>query len=142
MQVWSAAEHTVNLGGIEIDQSALGPDNFLTLTQNSPTYKLREGIGGGKTRSETKSPSFTLKIKIRQTDPVNSKLSALHELDKLTSGGAGVVPLYVADRLGNMKLAEAEAFIEGYPETGVAAEEGDLEWVIILPAPTVFLGGH
>jgi hypothetical protein len=140
MNVWSAAEHTVNIGGIEVDMGALGPDNFLTLTQNAPTFTLREGVGGGKTRSERKSPSFTLAVKVRQTDPVNSRLSALHELDK--ASGSGIVTLYVSDRLGNLKMVEAEAFIEGYPEVSVAAEEGDLEWNVILPAPTVFVGGH
>ncbi len=140
MEVYSAAEFTCNLGGIEIDAGALGPDNFLTLTQNSPAFKLREGVGGGKTRSQTKSPSYTLKIKVRQTAPVNTKLSVLHILDKNTN--AGIVPLYIKDRLGTYAVTEAEAFIEGDPEHVAGAEEGDLEWTVILPAPTVLMGGH
>lgn len=140
MEVYSAASHTCNLGGIEVDQGALGPDDFLTLTQNAPAFKLREGVGGGKTRSQTLSPSYTLKIKVRQTAPINSKLSALHNLDKQTN--AGVVPLYIADRDGNFAVVETEAFIEGDPEFKAGAEEGDLEWSVILPNPTVFMGGH
>jgi len=142
MQVYSAAEFTCNLGGIEIDQSALGPDDFLKLTQNDKAYKLRSGIGGGKTRSQTKKPSYTLTIKVRQTDPVNTSLSFLHNLDKQTPGGAGIVPLYVKDRLGNLAVVETEAFIDGDPEMTAGAEEGDLEWSVILPSPDVVMGGH
>lgn len=142
MQTFCAAEWTVNLGGIEIDQGALGPDDFLKLTQTDKAFKLRSGIGGGKTRSQTKKPSYTLVIKVRQTDPVNSSLSFLHNLDKKTPGGAGIVPLYVKDRLGNCAVVETEAFIDGDPEVTVGAEEGDLEWTVILPSPDVFVGGH
>src|SRR5512142_2287500 len=122
MQVFSAADWTVNLGGIEIDQSAIGPDDCLKSTQNDKAFKLRSGIGGGKTRSQVKKPSYTLTIKIRQTDPVNTSLSFLHNLDKKTPGGAGIVPCYVKDRLGNMAVIESEAFIDGDPEVGVGAE--------------------
>jgi hypothetical protein len=142
MQTYGAAEFTCNLGGIEIDQSALGPDDFLKLTQNTKAFKLRSGIGGGKTRSQTKHPDYTLTIKIRQTDPTNTLLSALHNLDKLTSGGSGIVPCYVKDRLGNLAIIETEAFIDGDPEFTAGAEEGDLEWTVILPSPNVLMGGH
>ena len=142
LQNYSAAEFTCNLGGIEIDQGARGPDDFLKLTQTTKAYKLRSGIGGGKTRSQTKLPDYELVITIRQTDPINSALSALHNLDKVTPGGAGIVPLYIKDRLGNLAVVETEAFIDGDPDFTANAEEGDLEWHVILPSPIVFIGGH
>ncbi len=142
MQVYSAAEFTCTIGAIKIDQGALGPDDAYKLTQNTKAYKLRSGVGGGKTRSQTLNPDYILTVKVRQTDPVNSALSALHNLDKVTPGGSGIVPVYLADRLGNLAVVETEAFIDGDPEMTAGAEEGDLEWTVVLPSPKVFMGGH
>lgn len=142
VQVYSSAEHTVTLGGINIDQGAQGPDDFVSIKKITKTFTLREGVGGGVTRSENKSEAYECTVKIRQTDPVNTKLMALHLLDKNKSGGVGLVPFYLEDRLGTSKVVDAQAFIESCPDLNVGPEEKDVEWIILLPTAKVFVGGH
>jgi hypothetical protein len=141
-QVFSASGYTCNFGGILVDRGELGPDKFITITQNEPAFKLRKGIGGRSTRSEQKNPSYTLKINLPQTSQVHTQLSTLHNLDKNADGGVGILPLYIADRNGNHKFVSTEAFIEGDPEVSVGAEEGDLEWTIIVCSAEQLVGGH
>ena len=141
-QVWSAADVTVNLGGIEIDEDAIGPDDFVTIEQVAPDFKLRKGIGGGATRSQTKKPAKKITVKVRQCAAVNTALSALLNLDRITPGGAGIVPIYVKDRNGNFVFEDTEAFIEGDPTWKASAEEGDIEWVIYASSPNQLTGGH
>ena len=142
MQVWSAADVSVNFGGIEIDEDQIGPDDFVTIEQVAPDFKLRKGIGGGATRSQMKRPAKKATIKVRQCGDANSKLAAVLNLDRITPGGAGVVPLFVKDRNGNFLLADNEAFIEGDPAWKAAAEESDVEWVVYCASPDQFTGGH
>ena len=142
VQVYSSADHTLNLGGINVDQGAQGPDNFVALKKTTKTFTVREGVGGGVTRSFNASEVYECTVKIRKTDPVNSALMALHVLDKATSGGVGLVPFYLEDRLGNSKVVDTQAFIESTPDLEVNAEETDVEWIVILPTAKVFVGGH
>ena len=142
MQVWSAADYSLNYAGVEIGEDAIGPDSFFEVEQLAPDFKLRKGIGGGATRSQTKNPACKITVHLRQCAAVNSLLSALLNLDRVTPGGIGAAPLMAKDRNGNYALVEAEAFIEGSPPWKVAADEGDVDWVIICPGPEQFTGGH
>ena len=141
-EVYSASDITCNFGGIAIDRTALGPEKFLTITQNEKAFKHRKGIGGRSCRSEQKDPSYTIKVNIAQTSEFHTLLSAFHNLDKNTPGGTGIVPFYIADRNGNHKFASTEAYIDGDPEITYAAEEGDLEWTIIAGSAMHLVGGH
>lgn len=141
-EVYCAADYTCNFGGIAIDRTALGPEKFITITQNEKAFKHRKGIGGRSCRSEQKDPSYTVKVNIAQTSDFNDQLSAFHNADKLAPGGVGIVPFYIADRNGNHKFASTEAYIDGDPEVTVAAEEGDVEWTIIVGSAIHFVGGH
>jgi hypothetical protein len=142
LQVWSAADVSVNFGGIEIDEDQIGPDDFVTVEQLAPDFKLRKGIGGGATRSQMKHPAKKVTVKVRQCGSVNSDLSAVLNLDRTVPGGAGIVPFAIKDRNGNFVLADLEAFIEGDPNWKAAAEESDVEWVIYCASPDQFTGGH
>lgn len=142
MYTYSASDVTFNFGGILVDRGDLGPEKFVTVTQNEKTFKLRKGIGGRSCRSEQKDPSYTIKVNIPQTSPAHTLLSAFHNLDKVTPGGTGIVPCYIADRNGNHKFATVEAFIDGDPEVAYGAEEGDLEWTIIAGSAKQLVGGH
>jgi hypothetical protein len=142
LQVWSAADYSLNFGGIEMDEDAIGPDSFFEVEQLAPDFKLRKGIGGGATRSQMKHPACKVTVHLRQCAGVNSVLSALLNLDRITPGGIGAVPLTGKDRNGNYALLDTAAFIEGSPPWKVAAEEGDVDWVIICPSPDQFTGGH
>ena len=142
VQVYSCSDVTVNFGGILIDRADMGPETLVTITQDQKAFKPRKGIGGRTCRSEQKDPSYTVKVNIPQTSAVHDLLSALHNLDKATPGGTGIVPLYIADRNGNAKFVSTEAFIDGDPEQKYGDEEGDWEWTIIAATAENFVAGH
>jgi hypothetical protein len=139
---WSAADVTANFATIEIDQDAIGTDDFVTIEQIEPDFKLRMGLGGGATRSQNKGIAYKVTVKVRQCASVNDKLAAVLLLDRKTSGGAGIAPFIVKDRNGNYKFFCTQAFIEGDSAWSAGAEEKDLDWVILCPNPEVFRGGH
>ena len=141
-QVWSAADHSLNFAGIEMDADAIGPDSFFEVEQIAPDYKLRMGIGGGATRSQIKKPAVKVTVHLRQCASVNTLLSAFLNLDRVTPGGIGIAPLAAKDLNGNYVLEDTEAFIEGAPPWKVGAEEGDVDWVIICCGPNQLTGGH
>ena len=142
LQVWSAADVSVNFAGVEIEGDQIGPDDFVTVEQLAPDFKLRKGIGGGATRSQMKNPAKKVTIKVRQCAAVNSALSAILNLDRTVAGGTGVAPIAIKDLNGNFMLVDTEAFIEGDPNWKASAEEGDVEWVLYCASPTQFTGGH
>lgn len=141
MEVYSNSEITVNFAGITISAGALDQGDTITIEQSGPTYQVRKGNGGGASRARL-YPSYTVKVKVRQTSSENGLLSALHNLDKATPGGAGIAPLLIADRLGTQKLVDPEAFIEGDPKIAYGQEEQGLEWTFICPNPTAYVGSH
>jgi hypothetical protein len=142
VQVWSSSEHTFTFGGITVDAGAQGSDDFITATKVDPSFTLKVGAGGGTTRCFNPSKAWQVKVKIRQTDPINTALMAVHLLDIKVAKGVGLVPAYCADRLGNMKMVDSQAYIEKAPDISVKKEEGDYEWEFMFPTAEVFAGGH
>lgn len=141
MEVYDASAVTVSVAGLTVERAALGQGDAIKTALSGPVYKVRKGIGGGASRARM-FPHGIVTLKIRQTSDYNSKLSAVLALDMATTGGAGVVPVIIKDRNGTHTFLEVEAFIEGQPEVVYGEEEGDVEWVIICPDPTQFVGGH
>jgi hypothetical protein len=141
LAVYSAAEVTFNFAGIFVDRAAEGTKDFVTIKQSGPVFTVKKGIGGGASRAR-QYPHSIVTVSLRQTSRENALLSAVHNLDKATSTGAGIAPLYIADRLGTHKLIETQAFISGDPEVKYGSEEQELDWELICPDPEQFIGSH
>lgn len=141
MEVYDAGAVTVSVAGIPLDRAALGSGDAISFEMSGPNFTIKKGIGGGASRAR-QYPHGILKLKVRQTSSFNTKLSAVHTLDLATSVGAGVVPVVLKDRNGTHTMVETEAFLAGWPTVPYGAEEGDVEWEIICPDPTQFVGGH
>lgn len=141
MEVYDAGAVSVIVGGIPIDREAFGQGDAVKIAPSGPTYKIRKGIGGGASRARL-YPHTEITLLIRQTSTGNDALSAILTADKAVSGGVGIIPVVIKDRNGKHTLVETQGFIEGEPEVAYGEEEGDLEWKIICPDPTQFVGGH
>lgn len=140
--VWSAADVTVDAGGIEIDQDNIGTEDFVTEEPQVKAFSLRMGLGGGVTYSQNKGLWSKVTVKVRQCASINDKLAALFALDVRTPGGSGIIPLYIKDRNGNYKFFCAQARLESDPGWTAGGEEKDLDWVFLCPNPEKFAGGH
>jgi hypothetical protein len=144
LQVYGSADFTFNFAGISISADQRGPDGFASLSQIGDTFALRSGVAGHVCRSKKQAnPCFSLKVKIPQTAPVNTTLSAIHRLDLATDGGVGVGPAMYKDRSGNQLVVTGEAYINKWPDSASGSEEADLEWEFILISPEgIIAGGH
>lgn len=138
---YSAADVTVNFGAINIE-SGRGDDEFVSIEQDEENFTYKAGVDGEGTRSETKNRKTRVTLTLMQTSAANDLLSAVHELDKKTSGGAGVVPLIVRDRSGTQVFTSAEAWIVKPPDQKYAKEAGTRVWLIDCHDPQRFDGGH
>lgn len=141
MEVYDAGAVTVNVAGIPADRAAFGQGDAIKVAMSGPNFKVRKGIGGGASRARL-YPHGIVTLLVRQTSDLNDKLSAIHTLDLAVSGGAGVIPIAIKDRNGRHTMIDTEGFIEGFPEVSYGEEEKEVEWVIICPDPTQFIGGH
>jgi len=64
-----------------------------------------------------------------QTSPVNDLLSAARELDRLTPGGTGGVPILVKDNSGTTLFSCETAWIQKAPSAELSREATGREWV-------------
>lgn len=140
--VWAGHEVSINFAGIDIDEDALPEDDALEIEQVEPDFKAKKGMGGGTTRSQIKNPLRKVTLRLRQCASVNTTLSALLNIDRITPGGSGIAPLIVKDRNGNFKFLDTQSFIEGDPKWAVKKEEDVIEWTIWSTNVTALIGGH
>ena len=141
MKVYSAAEITVNVGGLSID-SGRGDDEFCEISKAEDTFTYKAGVDGEGTRSESKNSLHKVKLTLMKTSAGNAILSAIHNGDIAVPGGAGIVPILIRDRQGTSLFTSAEAWITKIPDTKYAKEAGTVEWMFDVHNPTSFVGGN
>lgn len=142
VQVWSGADVTVNFAGIDIDEDAIPEDDFVKIEQMQPDFVGKKGIGGATTRCKVIKPMRKITIRLRQTASVNTVLSAIINLDRSTSGGSGIAPIIVKDKLGNFVYTDDQAYLTKDPTWTAGKEDKDLEWELESPNAKSLVGGH
>lgn len=117
------------MGGIPI--TGFGTGDFLQIDQPDDTFTDTQGADGEVIRSKpTPNPMVTITITLMESAAGNSVLSALLELDRVASNGAGVVPFLYKDGSGTSLLAAEKAWVSK-PPTVVKGKEGkERTWTI------------
>ncbi len=140
--VYDLDQVTCNLGGFPIE-SGYGEGGAIKIEQQEKDFLVKVGNDGSVTRSKTNKRYTLVTINLLQTSLANAVLSALNNIDRAASNGAGVVPILVRDRQGLSLFVGAEAWIEAPPMTvEYTAEATDREWVIGVARPERFDGGN
>jgi hypothetical protein len=124
---YAAHEFTVNFSGLDLFEG-VSDDEFLTIAESEPRFISKVGVDGTVTRSDVKTVITQVSVILMATSPVNDLLSAIHTLDKLTAGGAGVAPFFAKNRLGTSLIAAPEAWIMKLPDESRGKEVGTVTW--------------
>ena len=110
LKIYDPDEVTIVMGPVLIT-SGLADGEFVRVEQESDAFSDVVGTDGEVARSKTNDRRATITFMLLQTSDFNDQLSALTALDQSTSGGAGVVPLFIGDRQGRARHAAAPRVI-------------------------------
>jgi hypothetical protein len=129
------------LGGLPI--TCNGEGTGIKITQLDPDFVTVVGVDGSVTRSKTKKRLTKIEATLLQSSSANAILSALNNIDRLATNGAGVVPVMVKDNGGLSLVAGQHAWIEGPPtDAEYAGEAKNRVWVIMVAHPERTDGGN
>jgi Protein of unknown function (DUF3277) len=104
---------------------------FLTIEMVSDAFGEVVGTDGEVTRSKSNDNRATIKIKLMQSSPNNTALSAVYNLDLLTPGGAGIGPFLVRDRQGTAIYTAAHCWIKKAPDVSMDRTATHREWTLM-----------
>ncbi len=127
------------IGGIAI--SGFAEDGMSTFEPQNETFVLVKGVDGQFTRSFQPGQWAKWTIKLMRSSKSNDYLSALHNADMLTAGGAGVVPCACNDRNGAGIMAAPECYVEKMPTVNSTNKAEPIEWSIVVVNYKLFVGG-
>lgn len=139
-KVYNPKEVVIVFGPIIVTGFADG--TFLSVDFNEDAYSLQVGTDGEGTRSRTNNESATVTFTTMQSSDTNDLLSALHQVDKNTPGGDGIVPLLIKDLQGSSLYAAETAWIKKAPTSEFGREAGPREWTIETDKLVAFIGSN
>ncbi len=129
LKTYGGDEVSVVFAGIPIT-GGLADGDFLTIESDEDAFSLQIGTDGEGTRSKTNNRAATITLSLMQTADANDLLSAQHNLDLNSPGGAGVGPLFVKDNSGRSLYVAEKAWIQKAPTVTFGRDAGPREWVI------------
>lgn len=121
--------------------SGFADTGMIKLTESDDRFVIVPGIDGQITRSKKVARVGKLSIMLMSSSKSNDVLSALHSLDVLTPGGAGIVPLSIVDRNGTTLFAAPEAWIDKFPDVNMGDKAEAREWTLTVVDYALFVGG-
>lgn len=141
MKFYDSDQITIIIAGILINKG-YADGEFLSVVNNSDAFTTVTGTDGEKTRSKSNDNGAIVTLKLMQTAEANAALSVLHNLDKLTSGGAGVGPLLILDRSGTTLFEAESCWIVKRPDASFDRTAKEREWKIEVADLVAFDGGN
>lgn len=139
-KVYNPKEVTIIFGPVIVTGFADG--TFLSVDFNEDAFTLQVGTDGEGTRSKSNNDSATIAFTLMQSSDSNDLLSALHNIDKNTPSGDGIVPLLIKDLQGSSLYTAETAWIRKAPTSEFAREAGPREWTIETDKLVAFVGSN
>ncbi len=103
---------------------------FIEVVQDSDDFVDVVGADGDVTRSKTNDRRATITITLGQGALGNQLLSAVSNLDKSSSGGAGVGPFLLKDNQGTTIFSAEKSWVAKAPDAGFDKTAGSRAWKI------------
>jgi hypothetical protein len=127
LKIYKATEVTLIAVGVLID-SGFADGEFCKLEMADEAFKTYVCTDGEIVFSDTNNLLAKLTVMLSQSSDSNSRLSAIHELDKRTPGGKGVAPWMLRDRQGTSIYQGRFSRITKAPDVSFAREVQPREW--------------
>jgi hypothetical protein len=128
MGAYDLANVKVNFLGLDLSNPGAGSQGFCKITKVDPTYDTQAGVDGFAIFWKKGNKIYDIELTLNQGSAANAALSAIHNVDKKTPGGAGVGPFGVADLNGTSLFVAAQCRILTDPEAEFSNEPKDRVW--------------
>ena len=122
----SLRDWTVTLNGVIYSGFADG-EAFRLEPMEAEQFATVVGADGVPERFRKANDMWTLTLRLQETNPLNSTLSAFHEADK---AGTGPGACAVRHNAGTSSFAAASAWVVGYPAVSVGTDASPREWAV------------
>jgi hypothetical protein len=130
----------VTVGAVIV--SAFSDGDAVTARASEDYYTTRVGTDGGVARARNSNRMGEFEFRLLQTSGANDLLSALVNIDDLTNGGKGVVPISVVDLSGRSLAVATQCWIKTIPEVVFGKDVGERVWVFTAADMRIFHGGN
>ena len=141
--LYAGNEVTIKLGIIDLKD--MRADTFINVRADEESFGVIKGSDGSVTRYATHNTLMHVDVTLKRSSAENAKLSALHQLDRSTAGGAGVTTFLMKDANGTDLLGSSRAWISGFTEASPGKDlAGDVTWTITMQVleGAYILGGN
>lgn len=126
---------------LQISEYQIAGFDKISVSRNSPEFKIMKGIRGINSRKRNRDSSCTITIDIIQTSIANDVLSEILNRDLQTNSAR--LTLSLTDGLGSSKIVSNDCFIEGYPEVVYSDDIQFRRWRLICLSTDIFnVGGN
>lgn len=112
----------------------------ITVERNSDGFTYQKNVDGGGTRSQSNDKSGRITFSLAQSSASNDILSAIAQLDELTS--AGTMAVLVKDNLGRSLHTCETGWIVKIPNAEYGMESSGREWIIETDNLIHYVGGN
>ena len=140
LKKYDPKEVTFSWRGIPLN-SGIVDGTFITVGRTNRNASLNKGADNGSTLVVNNDRSGTVTLTLRGGSDTNDTLTSINNLDEAGIGLKAVGPLEVKDFSGRSLHFDAEAFLEGPPDTEFSNEESDTSWTFMCPDLKMNVGG-
>jgi hypothetical protein len=127
-KIYNADEVSFTFSGVPCT-SGWADGEFVKIEQNEDAFTIVVGTDGEVARSKTNNKTARVTLTLLQTSDYNKILATIHEADKATAGGTGVLPLLVKDNNGLATFAAKSAWIVKAADVTYDRGATSREWV-------------
>lgn len=138
---FDGSEVHVIIGAVPL--SGFSDGDSVVVRKSADYYASKSGLDGAVGRARNTDKRGEFEIHLMQTSSANDELSALLNLDTLTSDGKAVIPVSVMDFSGRTVMAAAQAWIKTLGDVAFSTNDvGERVYTFECAALQVFIGGN
>lgn len=140
MATWNLDALMVNFLGIPL--GGAGQGGFVKIPKKDETFDVQVGVDGQGIFWKRGGRIYIVEVTLSHVSQTNAFLSTIHNLDKNTTGGAGVGPFFVKDNNGSFLFISTEARVMSFADQEFSNEPKDRVWKIGCLDGEQFGGGN
>lgn len=130
MSTYDSRNVTLQVGPFTLSHG-LAQEGFVSIEASGEAFVVEQGANGDFTRYATHNYIKTITITLRAHSKHNAQLSALHEVDKASKQGAGVMAFLLKDNNGTSLHATGECWIQTPPADALGSvSNADKVWTL------------
>lgn len=136
---YSPEDVTILLAGV-IPVEGYVEGTFVSIQKDIPPFTTSHTADGTMSRVHRPSASYSLRIALMATSPINDVLTKLMQLDEITK--MGKFPVLIKDQLGTSFFFSATSWVEASPNLTYDTGIGERDWLIKCSQAAINIGGN